>query len=85
MIRSIVLTLLASCAVTSTFVTTHDPLLVWNASASVPIGLYSVQPISKLAVTDLVVARPPEAIQDWLAKRHYLALGVLLIKRIAAL
>ena len=60
MIRPIVLTLLASCAVASTFATTHDPLVVWNASASVPIGLYAVQPIGKLAVTDLVVARPPK-------------------------
>jgi conjugative transfer signal peptidase TraF len=85
MIRSIVLTLLASCAVASTLTTKHDPLLVWNASASVPIGLYSVQPISKPAVTDLVVARPPEALQGWFAKRHYLAHGVLLIKRVAAL
>ncbi|MGD9657733.1 MAG: S26 family signal peptidase [Methylocystis sp.] len=85
MIRPIVLTLLASCAVVSTLSTKHDPLLVWNASASVPIGLYSVQPISKLAVTDLIVARPPEALQGWLAKRHYLAHGVLLIKRVAAL
>jgi conjugative transfer signal peptidase TraF len=84
-IRPIALTLLASCAVASTFVTKHDPLLVWNASASVPIGLYSVQPIGKLAVTDLVVARPPEALQGWLAERHYLAHGVLLIKRVAAL
>lgn len=85
MIRSIILTLLASCAVASTFAATHDPLLVWNASASVPIGLYSVQSIGKLAVTDLVVARPPEALQGWLAKRHYLAHGVPLIKRVAAL
>ncbi len=85
MIRSIVLTLLASCAIASTFVTTHDPLLVWNASASVPIGLYAVQPIGKLAVTNLVVARPPEALEDWLAERRYLAKGALLIKRVAAL
>ncbi|MGB5083271.1 MAG: S26 family signal peptidase [Methylocystis silviterrae] len=85
MIRPIALTLLASCAIASTFAATHDPLLVWNASASVPIGLYAVQPIGKLAVTDLVVARPPEALQGWLAKRHYLAHGVLLIKRVAAL
>jgi len=84
-IRPIALTLLASCAIASTFAATHDPLLVWNASASVPIGLYAVQPIGKLAVTDLVVARPPEALQGWLAKRHYLAHGVLLIKRVAAL
>jgi conjugative transfer signal peptidase TraF len=85
MIRPIVLTLLASCAVASTFMTTHDPLLVWNASASIPLGLYAVQPIGKLAVTDLVVARPPEALEGWLAERRYLAKGALLIKRVAAL
>jgi conjugative transfer signal peptidase TraF len=85
MIRPIVLTLLASCAVASTFVTAHDPLLVWNASASVPIGLYSVQSIGKIAVTDLVVARHPEVLQSWLAERRYLAKGALLIKRVAAL
>lgn len=85
MIKPVVLTLLASCAVASTFVTTHDPLLVWNASASVPIGLYAVQPIGKLAITDLVVARPPEALESWLVERRYLAHGALLIKRVAAL
>ncbi|CCJ05580.1 S26 family signal peptidase [Methylocystis sp. SC2] len=85
MIRPIVLTLLASCAVASTFATKHDPLVIWNASASVPIGLYSVQPIGKLAVTDLVVARPPEALQSWFAERRYIAGGALLIKRVAAL
>ncbi|MGD9545866.1 MAG: S26 family signal peptidase [Methylocystis sp.] len=85
MIRPIVLTLLASCAVASTFAATHDPLVVWNASASVPIGLYSVKPRGKLSVTDLVVARPPEALEGWFAERHYLAKGALFIKRIAAL
>jgi conjugative transfer signal peptidase TraF len=85
MIRPIVLALLASCAVASTLTAKHDPLLVWNASASVPIGLYAVQPIGKLAVTDLVVARAPEALEGWLAERGYLASGALLIKRVAAL
>jgi conjugative transfer signal peptidase TraF len=84
-ISPIVLALLASRAVASTPTAKHDPLLVWNASASVPIGLYSVQPTGKLAVTDLVVARPPEALEGWLAKRGYLASGALLIKRVAAL
>ena len=85
MIRPIILALLAGCAVASTFVTAHDPLLIWNASASVPVGLYSVQPIGKLAVTNLVIARPPEALERWLAERRYLAKGALLIKRVAAL
>jgi hypothetical protein len=37
-----------------------SPVLIWNASASVPIGLYHVQPNDHLAVTDLVVVTPPE-------------------------
>ena len=34
---------------------------IWNASASVPIGLYAVNPTGVLHVGDLVVVRPPEA------------------------
>jgi conjugative transfer signal peptidase TraF len=61
------------------------PLLVWNASASVPIGLYRVHPASKLAVSDLVVATAPEPLAELLAQGGYLPRGVPLIKRILAL
>jgi conjugative transfer signal peptidase TraF len=61
------------------------PRLVWNASASVPIGLYRVQPAGKLAVSDLVVAMAPEPIAKLLAQGGYLPRGVPLIKRILAL
>jgi conjugative transfer signal peptidase TraF len=61
------------------------PRLLWNASASVPIGFYSVEPIDQLAVTNLVVAMPPDSLARVLAERGYLPLGVPLIKRILAL
>jgi conjugative transfer signal peptidase TraF len=61
------------------------PRFVWNASESVPIGFYSVEPVGKLAVTNLVVAAPPEQFATFLAERGYLPLGVPLIKRILAL
>jgi conjugative transfer signal peptidase TraF len=61
------------------------PLLVWNASASAPIGLYSVRPADKLIVTDLVIATPPEPLATFLAEGGYLSRGVPLIKRILAL
>jgi conjugative transfer signal peptidase TraF len=61
------------------------PRLVWNASASVPIGFYSVEPNSELAVTNLVVVMPPNSLASVLAERGYLPLGVPLIKRILAL
>jgi conjugative transfer signal peptidase TraF len=61
------------------------PRVVWNASESVPIGIYSVEPVDQLAVTNLVVAVPPQPLASFLAKRGYLPLGVPLIKRVLAL
>jgi conjugative transfer signal peptidase TraF len=61
------------------------PRLVWNASESVPLGLYRVQPAGKLTVTDLVVALPPEPLATFLAESGYLPRGVPLIKRVLAL
>ena len=37
------------------------PKLLWNASASVPIGLYAVRRALPLHVGELVVVTPPEA------------------------
>jgi conjugative transfer signal peptidase TraF len=61
------------------------PKLIWNASASVPIGLYSVRPTNIHHVGDLVVVRAPEALATFLGTRGYLARGVPLLKHIAAL
>jgi conjugative transfer signal peptidase TraF len=61
------------------------PSLVWNASESVPVGLYRVLPAGKLTVTDLVVAMPPEPLATFLAEGDYLPRGVPLIKRVLAL
>ena len=61
------------------------PILVWNASESVPMGLYRVRPIGKLAVTNLAVALPPEPLATLLADNDYLPRGVPLIKRVLAL
>jgi conjugative transfer signal peptidase TraF len=71
--------------VSSTIGTKPVPWLVWNASESVPIGLYEVQPVDGLAITDLVVAMPPEPLASFLAQGGYLPRGVPLIKRILAL
>jgi conjugative transfer signal peptidase TraF len=61
------------------------PRLLWNASASVPIGFYSVEPINQFSVTNLVVAKPPDSVATFLDERGYVPLGVPLIKRILAL
>jgi conjugative transfer signal peptidase TraF len=61
------------------------PGLVWNVSASVPIGLYLVTPPDRLRVTDLVVVEPPREVADFLAERSYLPRSVPLLKRVLAL
>jgi type IV secretory pathway protease TraF len=62
-----------------------SPWLLWNASASAPIGLYRVRPGGAPAVSDWVAARPPAEFASLFAKRHYLPLGVPLVKQVAAL
>jgi conjugative transfer signal peptidase TraF len=60
------------------------PRLVWNASASAPIGLYSVSPTGLAEPGDMVIARVPEPYRRLAATRHYLAMNVPLVKRVTA-
>lgn len=60
------------------------PRLVWNHSASAPIGLYRVLPDAPLSPGDMVVAWPPQPARTLAAHRHYLPSGVPLVKRVAA-
>lgn len=59
--------------------------LVWNASASIPLGLYTITPIDHLKLGDRVAVDPPEAIASFLAERGYLPRGIPLLKTVAAL
>lgn len=61
------------------------PKLLWNASASVPIGLYSVRRALPLHVGELVVVTPPEPLARFFSARRYLPLGVPLVKHVLAL
>jgi conjugative transfer signal peptidase TraF len=61
------------------------PKLIWNASASVPIGLYELKPSGKLHDGDLVAVIPPMPLASFFAARHYLPVGVPLLKHVAAL
>lgn len=62
-----------------------SPRLMWNASASAPIGLYSLDRATHLALTDLVALDAPEPLASFLAERGYLPHGVPLLKRVAGL
>jgi conjugative transfer signal peptidase TraF len=82
---TLALTAAAAALVAATAGEKPVPLFVWNASESVPIGLYRVQPADRLIVTDLVVAFPPDDLASRLAEGGYLPRGVPLIKRVLAL
>jgi len=61
------------------------PKLLWNASASAPIGLYAVRPAVRLQAGELLVVRPPEPLASFLAEGGYLPKGVPLVKHLVAL
>ncbi|MGJ3648218.1 S26 family signal peptidase [Sphingomonas sp. GlSt437] len=59
------------------------PLLVWNTTASAPLGLYAVGSAGALQTGDMVIARVPRAYRRLAAERRYLPENVPLVKRIA--
>jgi conjugative transfer signal peptidase TraF len=78
----------------ATFVTTSlllstvegsTPHYIWNASNSVPIGLYRVQPVNRLNVTELVAVQPPHLLAAFLDLNGYLPIGVPMLKHVLAL
>ena len=73
-------------AASFTAVAAFDPLprVIWNASASAPLGLYRIQPDSDPQLGVLVAARPPEPFGQWMAERGYLGEDVPLLKHVSA-
>jgi conjugative transfer signal peptidase TraF len=61
------------------------PLIVYNATASAPVGFYRVRPPVLLRHGDLVLAHAPDSVRHLAAERGYLPATVPLVKRIAAL
>ena len=78
-------TLAATIVLLSTIGTKPARYYIWNASESVPIGLYRLRPISRLFVTELVAVKPPEPLATFLANGRYLPRGIPMLKRVLAL
>jgi len=74
---------LASLAATS--VAVLPALLIWNASASVPLGLYRVERPTGLEIGDLVVVMPPAPLAAFMVTRGYIGADVPLLKHVAGL
>ncbi len=62
----------------------HPPRLIWNASASAPIGLYEVRSQAPFARGELVLVRPPQWVRNFAAVRGYLPDTVPMLKQITA-
>jgi conjugative transfer signal peptidase TraF len=78
-------TFAVAAALVSTIALEPLPLYIWNASASVPIGLYSLRSAKRFHVTELVAVEPPEPLATFLDLNGYLPVGVRMLKRILAL
>ncbi|MFN8683132.1 S26 family signal peptidase [Paracoccus sp. P2] len=76
---------LAVLVIGSVSATDIAPRLIWNASASLPVGLYRVEPPTTLTLGDLVAVDPPEPLAQFVAARGYIGPGVPLLKRVIAL
>ena len=61
------------------------PRYIWNASNSVPVGLYRLRPVTTLTVTELVAVQPPDSLATFLDLNGYLPIGVPMLKRVLAL
>ncbi len=71
-------------ALAATLVRPPSPLLVWNASASSPIGLYRIGSTRDIEPGDMILAWPPDEARVLGAERHYLPADVPLVKQVSA-
>ncbi|MDP0929711.1 S26 family signal peptidase [Paracoccus onubensis] len=75
----------ALCAIGALSLLDIIPRVIWNASASVPIGIYALRPVDTLTVGDMVAVEPPDALERFITARGYAGADVPLMKHIAAL
>ncbi|MBO9707464.1 MAG: S26 family signal peptidase [Caulobacter sp.] len=59
------------------------PRLLFNTTASAPLGFYLLTP-GRFAKGQLAAVTPPSALADWMARRGYLPANVPLLKEVAA-
>lgn len=83
--RTLVLAGAVSTAVLLSVALPVSRVLVWNATASVPTGLYHIRNSAGLHVGERLAINPPPKLRTYLAARGYLPAGVPLIKEVAAL
>ena len=79
----VIITCAATFFIALTSVFHPAPKLLWNASASAPLGLYRIEPERDPPPGALVAVTPPQRLARWMAERPYLGEGVPLLKHVA--
>ncbi len=83
--RILAVTLLAVIGIAATSATDMPTKLAWNATASAPIGFYTIERADRIEVPELVAVRPPEPLAGFMVERGYVGRDVPLLKRVAGL
>jgi len=83
--RILAVTALAVITIAATGAVEWPIKLIWNATASAPIGFYTVEPADRLTVPELVAVMPPEPLARFMVARGYVGRGVPLLKRVVGL
>ena len=78
-------TALAVIGIAAVSVVDMPTKLIWNATASTPIGFYTVEPTDRIEVPELVAVMPPEPLAVFMVERGYIGRGVPLLKRVVGL
>jgi conjugative transfer signal peptidase TraF len=75
---------LGAAAIIGPTVARWSPVILWNTTASAPLGLYRMQGERTPHAGEWIAVRPPRPLAAWLAVRGFLPAGVPLLKRVAA-
>lgn len=83
--RILTVTALAVIGIAAASTVETPTKLIWNATASAPVGFYTVEPADALDVPELVAVMPPEPLVGFMVERGYVGRGVPLLKRVLGL
>ena len=83
--RTLTVTALAVIGIAAASAVETPTKLIWNATASTPIGFYTIGAADALEVPELVAVMPPEPLERFLIERGYIGQGVPLLKRVLGL
>jgi conjugative transfer signal peptidase TraF len=83
--RTLAVTALAVIGIAAASAVETPTRLIWNATASAPVGFYTVEPADRIEVPELVAVMPPEPLARFMVERGYVGRDVPLLKRVLGL